>query len=202
MSLSVKDLGVLFDSKLYSDHCNSIVNKAYIRANMLLRCFHSRDRILQMTLFNTFVRPIFEYNSPVWSPHLVKDIGAIKRVQKCFTKRLKRLKNVPHTHRLTILNQPTLQSRRSRSDLICLFKILNNFTDANLKSFFTVSPIITSGTHNLRGNAFKLDIPKPRTDLLKFSYVYRVIKCWNCLLAFVCDTPSIAVFKKTVGIYV
>ena len=38
MSLSVQDLGVLFDSKLlFSDHCNSIVNKAYIRANMLFR---------------------------------------------------------------------------------------------------------------------------------------------------------------------
>ena len=36
MSLSVKDLGVVCDSKLlFSDHCNTIVNKAYTRANML-----------------------------------------------------------------------------------------------------------------------------------------------------------------------
>ena len=66
MSLSVKDLGVLFDFKLlFSDHCNSFVNKAYIPANMFIRCFHSRDSILQMKLFNTFVCPILEYNSPV-----------------------------------------------------------------------------------------------------------------------------------------
>ena len=123
---------------LVSDHCYAIVNKAYIRANMLLWCFHSRDRILQMKSFNTFIRPTLEYNSPVWSSHLVKDISATKCVQEFFTKRLKGLKNVPYPHRLTILNQPTLQSRRSRSDLICLYKILNNFTDANLKSLFTV----------------------------------------------------------------
>ena len=103
---------------------------AYIRANMLLRCFHSRDRILQMKLFNTFVRLILAYNSFVWFPHLVKDTSATERVQKFFIKRLKGLKNVAYSHRLTILNQPTLQSRRSRSDLICLFKILNNFVDA------------------------------------------------------------------------
>ena len=66
MSLSVKNQGVLFDSKLlFSDHCNSILNKAYVRANMLLKCFHSRDRILHMKLFHTFVRPILEYNRHV-----------------------------------------------------------------------------------------------------------------------------------------
>ena len=81
MFLSVKDLGILFGSRLFSDHCNSIVNKAYIRANILLECFHSCDHILQMKLFNTFVHSILEYNSPVWSPHLVKDISAIERVQ-------------------------------------------------------------------------------------------------------------------------
>ena len=108
MSLSVKHLEVLFDFKLlFSDYCNSIVNTAYIRANVLLICCHSRDRILLMTLFNTFVRPTLEYNSPVWSAHLAKDISATERVQKFFTK-LKGLTNVPYSHRLTILNQHTL----------------------------------------------------------------------------------------------
>ena len=106
-----------------------------------------------------------------------------------------------YSHRWTILNQPILQSRRFRSELICLFKILNNFSDVNLKSFFNVLPIIISCTHNLRGNAFKLDIPKPRPDRLKFSYVYRVIKCWNGLPTFDCDTPSIAIFKKRLSEY-
>ena len=30
-------------------------------------------------------------------------------------------------------------------------------------------------THHLRGHAFKLYLPKPRTDVMKFSYVYRVV---------------------------
>ena len=83
LSLFVKDLRILCDSKLlFSDHCNSIVNKAYIRANILLWCFHSRDYILQMKLFNSFVRPILEYNSPVWCSHFIKHVCAIERVQK------------------------------------------------------------------------------------------------------------------------
>ena len=48
----------------------------------------------------------------------------------------------------------------------------------------------------LRGNAFKLFVPKPRTDMLKFSFVYRVSKYWNTLPTKVCDTKSLSVFKS------
>ncbi len=135
--LSTKDLGIIFDSKLtFSEHCNAVSNKGFRRANMLLRCFHSRDRVLQINLFNTFVRPILEYNSPVWSPHFVKDITTIERVQKYFTKNLRGLKLIPYKQRLVMLNQPSLQSRRVRADVIYLFKILHGLVDTNLKNLF------------------------------------------------------------------
>jgi hypothetical protein len=195
-SLSCKDLGVLFDSKLtFSEHCSTIANRGFARANMLLKCFHSRDRNLQIGLFNTFVRPILEYNSPVWSPHFTKDINAIERVQKFFTKRIKGLKNLPYEKRLTVLNQPSLEKRRARADLIFLYKILHGLTDNNLKKFFVYTSNVLTCVHNLRGHAFKLMAPKPRTDVLKYHYIYRVIMLWNALPANVCDSPSLSIFK-------
>ena len=77
------------------------------------------------------VRPILEYNSPVWCPHMIKDVTVIERVQKYFTKNLRGLKCLSYKQRLNILKQPSLQSRRIRSDLIYLYKILNGFVDAN-----------------------------------------------------------------------
>lgn len=195
--MSTNDLGVMFDSKLsFSVHCNSVANKGYMRANMLLRCFYTRDCDLQIKLFNTFVRPILEYNSPIWSPHLTKDITVIERVQKYFTKNLRGLKIIPYLQRLAVLKQPTLESRRSRADLIYLFKILNGFVDMNLKKFFVQSSNVSACDMNLRGNAYKLFVPKPRTDMLKFSFVYRVCKLWNALPTVVCDTKSLAIFKS------
>ena len=86
---SSKDLGVIFDGKLnFSDHCNSVANRAMVRTNVLLKCFYSRDSQLQVKLFNACVRPILEYNSPIWSPHLSKDVASIERVQQYFTKNL------------------------------------------------------------------------------------------------------------------
>ena len=102
--MATNDLGVMFDSKLlFSTHCNYVANKGYKRSNMLLKCFHTRDHNMQMRLFNAFVRPILEYNSPVWSPHLIKDINVMERVQKFFIKNLCGLKSLPYNHKLAIL---------------------------------------------------------------------------------------------------
>lgn len=85
---STNDLGFLFDSKVsLSKHYNTIANKGFQRANILLKCFHAFDRVLQMKLVNTLVRTILEYNS-VWCPHMIKNVTVIERVQKYFTKNL------------------------------------------------------------------------------------------------------------------
>ena len=77
---SVNDLGVLFDSKLdFSAQCHKIAAKGYSRSNMILKCFYSKDRSLLCKLFCTFVRPVLEYNSPIWSPHYIKDIKTIEK---------------------------------------------------------------------------------------------------------------------------
>ena len=88
---------------------------------------------------------------------------SLEREHKLFTMRLKDLNNMTPLRRLIIFSQPTDQSRYSRSDLIWLFKILNKFADYNLKHFIQCFANILSSAHNLRGSAFKLDIPKPRT---------------------------------------
>ena len=50
--------------------------------------------------------------------------------------------------------------------------------------------------HHLRGHALKLYLPKPRTDVMKFSYVYRVVKLWNDLPSSVSDSNSLTIFKQ------
>ena len=40
------DLGILFDSKLDFSHCHKVAAKGFVRVNMLLKCFYSKDRSL------------------------------------------------------------------------------------------------------------------------------------------------------------
>ena len=89
---TITDLGVTCDHKLsHAPHIDTIVAVAALRSKLILRCFQSRDGLL-MHAFITFVRPILEYCSVVWSPAFKKDIGMqtsrVEAVQRRFTKRL------------------------------------------------------------------------------------------------------------------
>jgi hypothetical protein len=193
---TTSDLGVIFDSKLdFSAHCHSVAAKGFARVNMLLKCFNTKDRSLQSKLFCTFVRPILEYNSPIWSPHFSKDIQTLERVQKYFTKNLKGMQNKTYKERLAILQLPTLECRRSYNDIVFLYKIIHNLSDINLQLLF---PYAANTSISLRRHSSQLLFPLPRSDLLKFSFRYRAIKIWNTLPEHICKSTSLAVFKKLI----
>ena len=70
-----KDLGVVITNSLFfTQHICECTTKAHRRANSILSCFVSRDNGLLVRAFVTYVRPILEYNSIIWSPSLVRDI--------------------------------------------------------------------------------------------------------------------------------
>ena len=145
-----------------------------------------------MKLFNTFVRPVLEYNSPIWSPHLFKNIILVERVRRYFTKNLRDLKCIPYNKWLLLLEQPSLELRCTRADLIFPYKILHGLVDTSLKKFF----VAFTDVSRLCGHAFRLMAPRPNSDILKYDFVYLSIICWNSLLSFVCESRNIAVFKQ------
>ena len=93
------------------------------------------------------------------------------------------------------LEQPSLESRRARADMIFLYKIVNNTVDINLQQYFVNSINLPLCDRSLRGNVRKLVVPKPRSDMLKFSFFYRAIILWNSLSSHVVNTGSLNLFK-------
>jgi len=87
------------------------------RANLIHKCFVSRDTASLIRAFIVYVRPLLEYASPVWSPYHVGKIIQIESVQRRFTKRLPGLKRVIYKDRLQRLGLETLEMRRLRQDL-------------------------------------------------------------------------------------
>jgi len=64
-----------------------IVNESLTPSNHIAKSFTSRDVAILVKAFVTYVRPLLEYNTVVWSPHLKGDIHTIEKVQRRFTKR-------------------------------------------------------------------------------------------------------------------
>ena len=86
---SVRDLGLTFNCKLeFDEYINKIVSKAFQLVNLIFRSFVSRCPKILCRAFKTYIRPILEYCTPVWSPYLLCDIKKIESVQRYFTRRL------------------------------------------------------------------------------------------------------------------
>ena len=73
--LQAKYLGVTFDQHLkWKHHIASICNKANAAKSFLKRNVNYCPTNIKANCYKSFVRPILEYASPVWSPHLQCDI--------------------------------------------------------------------------------------------------------------------------------
>ena len=192
----VSDLGVVVDSDLrFSHNVNKIVSKAHKRANLILRCFITRDILSLTNAFKVYVRPILEYCSVVWCPHLVKDIDSIEKVQRRFTKRLPGMNNMTYYQRLRALGLESLELRRIRIDLLFTYKIMFGLVDLNRSDFFELS---ATDNRLTRGHRYKLMIPTTKNGVRYNYFSYRAVRVWNILPTTVCFN-SFSSFKNSLS---
>jgi len=175
---STKDLGLLYDSSLkFDEYIHSITTKAYQRIGLIFRGFTSRNADLLTKAFTTYVRPIVEYCTSVWNPHLLQDIDALESVQRYFTRRLFPRSLYSYKERLFLLNLESLELRRLKSDLTMYFKIINQLVINNPSKFFSFCPSI----NHTRGHNRKLQKQSLPNSSLANTFSNRAIDCWNSL---------------------
>jgi len=131
------DLGVEVSNCLKpSLQCSKAAAKAMQVLGIIKRNFVINNEEDFRLLFNDYVCPHLEYCVQVWSPYLKKDIECLEKVQRRATKLVKGLKNKSYPERMTLLNTTSLSKRRTRGDLIQVFRILNGF-DSVEKEYFS-----------------------------------------------------------------
>ena len=91
--------------------------------------------------------------------------------------------------RLKYLNLPTLHYRRSRGDMIMVYKICSGIYDSNTACLF-VKPT------NTRGHNFRLFKGHVLYDLRKYIFCNRIISIWNSLPSITVDAFSIRIFEN------
>ena len=193
---STRDLGVEVDVDLsFDQHISNIVSKASSRVGTLFRGFISRKPILLRKAFVTYIRPILEYASNIWSPYLLKHVNLIEKVQRNFTKRIPSLSNLAYAERLAVLNLETLECRRLKSDLIVYFKILNNHTPWPADQCFSVQNHERSTRRTVNRPTMLLAQPMCKTSRFQNEFFQRCVGAWNSLPNDVVDSPSVSCFK-------
>ena len=139
-----KDLGVEFQSNLrFSDHYNSIINKAYRALGFVIRNskhFKKIDSVVR--LFNCLVRPHLEYAAVIWSPQTEVNINHIEKVQKRFLRYLYVRKYneypflVSYKSMLTSFKIQSLYDRRCMQSVLLIYNIVNSL---KYKSSFLIN---------------------------------------------------------------
>ena len=149
-----KDLGVLIDSELnFENHIYSKIKTANKMLAIIKRNFQNLDSDSFLMLYKALVRSHLEYAEVIWNPYKIKHITASEQVQKRATKLVSQVKNLPYKDRLIKLGLPTLVYRRSRGDMIELFKIVSDIYDKNTVP--DLRPAISSITRSHNKELFK-----------------------------------------------
>ena len=176
-SETVSDLGVLVDCELkFTAHINKITSRALNRANLIHKCFLSKDASTLVKAFKIYVRPVLEYCSPVWSPRLIKDIQRIEAVQRRFTKRIPGMERVKYSDRLRFLGLETLDTRRLKADLILAYKILFGLVNVDIRKYFEFAKLPST-----RGHQYKLFVHRWKNSTRQHFFASRVVPVWNNL---------------------
>ena len=123
-----KYLGVdLTASLTWNTHIDRVVKKGNSMLGFLQRNLRINNQDTKASAYFTLVRPNLEYCSTVWSPHTSQAKHKIEMVQRraarYATNRYCNMSSV--TDMLENLNWETLETRRTKSQLTMMFKILH-----------------------------------------------------------------------------
>ena len=128
-----------------------------------------------------------------------KDIKTLETVQRRATKLIPKIRNWSYSERLAVLGLTTLEDRRTRGDLIQLFKIKNGFNNVNwVRSPTLCSSLSQSGpVQGIRGHKRRISGQiATRCAQREHFFSNRVVNEWNNLPNKVISASSVNQFKN------
>lgn len=131
---SIKDLGVILDSKLHLDiHIESIKSKAFKMFGFVMRSsLHFKKPFTFLHLYKSLVRSQLEYAIAVWNPFYNKYNTALEMVQKKFLRSMHYRcfhSRMPYKTLLSNYSILSLENRRTLLDAMLLYDLCHSKYD-------------------------------------------------------------------------
>jgi hypothetical protein len=180
----MRDLGVIFDSKLTFNHhvCHLFSSCVRLLGFILRTTADFHDAGSTISLFNSLIRSRLEYCSVIWSPHQLNQTLKLEKLQKKMVKSLYYRNLIPNAPSefnyeacCEIFRINSLQERRVFSDLKLVIKTFSNEID-------TESYIDNFNIHvpqrSFR-NTTTFSLSSSKTNLGKFSIFNRICDNFN-----------------------
>ena len=168
-----KDLGVLISSNLeWSPHLNNVLTKAYKTLGLIRRTFsQSMSPLVKVKLYISLVRSQIMCCSPVWRPHLIKDITNIEQLQRRATKYILHDYISNYKTRLIKLQLLPLMYVLEISDIMFFITNIKNPT-----SSFNITSHVSFSNSCTRSNGLKLSHNTSFNNKQRHFYFNRICR--------------------------
>ena len=128
-SSELLDLGVyMFSNCTFDFHVSGVYKKCSNLSGWILRTFSTRETRTMITLLISRL----EYASRLWSPHPLKSVYILEKVQRSFTKHMARMHTMFYEERLKHLNLYSIQRKQDRYQIIYLWYFLKSLCQTSL----------------------------------------------------------------------
>ena len=176
----------------WTNHIDNTVKKANRSLGFLRRNLRINDEAVKGTAYKTIVRPIMEYCSSVWSPHLKKTKHHLEMVQRraarYVTGRYRNTSSVEDM--LNHLKWETLEDRRTKARATMIYKIVRNLVSIDKDTYLIPSTSVTRKKHQ---QTFRQ--PHSSKDCHKYSFFPAGIRIWNDLTPELVESQDVDTFK-------
>ena len=195
---SIKDLGVVVDSKLLFDmHVRHCTQRAYRGLGFILRLSSDFSSLSAINaLYYAYVNSVLSFASVVWNPQYQVYNDQLEAIQKRYVKYLSRrfcLPACPYETRCTVFGLVPLWARRRVQDAVFLYKIINGLLDAPALLcllMFNVPDRLSRASRLFR-------LPLCHTNAYQNSPINRIVASYNRLFSHIDPfASSIASFKR------
>ena len=187
------DLGVLMDSELkFHPHVAKVLKKCKSLLAIIKRSFACLNKRIVTKLYKAMIRPVIEYGNSVWGPFYKGDQVMLEKLQRRITKMVPDLSQLSYPERLKLLNIPTLKYRRTRGDMIMLYKMMTN----KMKTHFDLEWAEHGRQHRTRGHSRRLRKILVRKQVRRNHLTVRAVNRWNSLPEAVVSAATTNSFKN------
>lgn len=200
---TLRDLGFIMDKKLtFTDHCEGIAKRAERIVYNIFKSLSIKSAPHFLIAYKSYVRPVLEYGTTVFSPHLKSSIQRLEAVQNGFTRKLWiRLYGYDYTtipsasNRNKIFKISSLETRRKRNDLLMIFKMITELVALKLDEFYTLQ------NSNTRGSQRKIHFSKAKSSIRASFFTQRAGSEFLIFSKKYALPNSLAQFKRLVDRY-
>ena len=105
-------------------HVSCVYKRCSYLSGLILRTFSTLGNKNNDDTFKSWVLSRLDYASQLWSPHLLKYVYLLEKIQRSFTKHIAGMHTMSYEERLKLYS---IQRRRDRYQLIYLWKIIEKF---------------------------------------------------------------------------